>query len=175
MLVRAAETVRLKRCSMNRNADVKQEIITSQRLQTTLGDEIKEPIPVIEVNSKLVKDGFAKNDSQTTTGNLGTTASSLGTVTQDWYLAALSFGFVKNATCDVASGTLQVTVTINGTSTVVASIPVLTLTAERADKFIIFPHPIKVDKNTTATMSGTFTAGSMIRSVTYIGWKDNVN
>lgn len=92
---------------------------------------------------------------------------------RDTFLTALSFAIAKDATCDLASsGTaLSVTVTVNGTGRTLAAIPTITLTAQTAQIHLIFPTPVKVDRNTTiALATATFTAGALFRTVTLYGY-----
>lgn len=158
------------------NSEVIQELRNAAKLQ--LGkDRIPNflssgIVPTIELSSKLVKNGIAKATSQTTTG---TTTIYATPATQDFYLCGIEYGFVKNATCDVATGTLNVTATINGSAQTIATIPVLTLTAERGDRFIYLSHPIKIDRGINIQLSGTFTAGAMSRSATVYGFIDETS
>jgi hypothetical protein len=160
---------------MNRNNDTVTEIIKGQKLQVAQ-DLIPNPIPVYETNPKILKDSVQKTIKTTGSGsnsiNIGT---DLGNTSNDFYLTSLRVAFNKNAACDIATGTIDVTALIGGVSTIIHSSPVITLESNRLNEQYIFPHPLKIDKNTAITQSGTFTAGILVRSISVNGFFDNGN
>jgi len=142
------------------NPEVHNEIRTaaktqpgSQTINTSLHNVA---IPTIEVNPKIVKNGYSFPKSQSTTGTvyLGNPGGS----TRDFYITGVYVSFVKDASCDVATGDLQVDIPVLGTNIAVVVMPVITLTAEKFSTFVSFGHPIKVDKGGNFQFTGTFTA-----------------
>lgn len=128
---------------MNRNADVKQEIINALKLQTALGDDIKEPIPVIEVNPKLTKEVLNAH-ALLSNGTQGTilTASS----TKDRYITSASLSFIKDA--GNTSTFSDIRVTQKGKTTYILEAAHLTTTAQNGTLCMVFQHPIRIDPNT---------------------------
>jgi len=149
---------------MNRNTDVKQEIIQAQRLQLALGDQVSEPIAVIETNPKLVNNLEVISFTASTTG-LQTILAAASNNMPEKSLAiyAIEAGYNKTAACDIANGQITITCTRGGKTVYLCSFDVITLTAEKDHISISFPKGIVIDKNTTVSMSGTFAAGAMVR------------
>lgn len=79
---------------------------------------------------------------------------------KDFYVTSAFLGLVKDATCDAATGRIELTATINGESTAILCIPTLTLTAQSENLSIAFPYPIKIDRGTNITHALTFAAGA---------------
>lgn len=114
--------------------------------------------PTFEVNRKFCN--IARSLGSSTTGNktIFTTPSD-----KDFYLTSAQFAYVKDVTCDVATGAISLSATIEGTAQPVISLVLTTLTAERDNQIISFPVPLKIDRNTTIIYGGSFTAGAMSR------------
>ena len=75
------------------------------------------------------------------------------------------YSIQKDATCDAASGVGQVKGLIGSYTSVLAQIPLLTLTAQSMNVSMWFQKPIEVDKGSAISFAqGTFTVGSFIRS-----------
>lgn len=106
------------------------------------------------------------SNTLTTTGTIGATAVVTG---RDQIITGICVGFVKNAACDVASGSLIVQATIGGAIRNLIQIPVLTLTAERDLVYVDFDD-LKIDTGSQINLTGTFTAGSMVRSISVYGY-----
>jgi len=159
---------------MNRNADIRQEIINVQRLQTALGDIPANPIPVIEVNPKLVKDLKTANLSKNTSG---ATAIMTTSNSKDTLLYGCNLNMIKDSTCDMATGNVFLSITQNGKTFALISLPVITLTAQSAGDRIMFNKPIKVDRNSAINISasGTYTVGVCNRTgVIFYTEEDNL-
>lgn len=153
------------------NTEVVNEIRNA--LKTQINDKIVNPIPVIEVNPKIVKTPIAGYNTRTATGGVAvyTTPSS-----QDFYLTELTYGMVKDAANDMATGNVTVSVTIGGAVTNIVAVPIITLTAQQYLIQLIFSHPLKLDRGTSITItSQAYAAGTMVRSVAYVGFIDEAS
>lgn len=94
---------------------------------------------------------------------------------KDFYLSALQLSIVKDSTCDVATGSLTVATTVDGAVVQLARVPIVTLLAQLHDVTIPFPIPVKIDRGVNITTTqGTFTAGNFLRSLTLIGYNEEV-
>ena len=148
--------------------------IQNKEILNTISEKIKESnlgilpnqlsdriVPIIEVG-KNIDEYISETAESTTTGLITafTTPSS-----KDFYLVSCFMSFVKDVTCDLASSSLNVSATINGKTIRIIRMPPLTLTAERDFSSISLSTPIKLDRGTTVTLGGTFTAGNMVRSL----------
>lgn len=130
-----------------------------------LGDEVLGPYACIDIS---------KPDTEVI-GSVAPTTTGAGTVVvtpsgKDTFLSSILLSYVKNVACDIATGSITVTCNIDGTSRTIASSAVLTLTAERDTVQVIFNEPIKLDRGATMSVSGTFTAGALSRSVQAFGF-----
>lgn len=122
--------------------------------------------PVYEIDKPIAN--LCIGGGNTTSGAL--TVYTTPSANADFYLTTLHASYVKNATCDVASGRLQVTAQINGVVIELIGFPVLTTTAQQEDTVISFPYPIKLDRGTSISFTGTFTAGNMCRTGNITGY-----
>lgn len=144
------------------NSQVVKEIVDALKLDMNI-EKVPSPVPVIEVNPKLVKNVLLYNSTRNVSG----AATILTTPTnQDYYLHGIEFDYTKDASCDMASGRLSISVVIGGATYYVASFSVLTLTAQYSGRYIQFKTPLKLDRNSAIRFNGaTFTAGNLIQSV----------
>lgn len=160
------------------NSDLTREVRDGAKIQQSresipsqLADKI---VPVMEVNPKLLRRARSLASlarSTTGTGTVMTASSNKTTI-----LTGLTAGFIKTATCDVATGDINVYTTIGGASVALLRLPVLTLTAQEQNVSIQFSTPIEIDLGATIVFSGTFTAGSLVRTAVVYGYEvDNPN
>lgn len=86
-------------------------------------------------------------------------------------ITGVQISYVKDATCDVATGSMSVVATKGGISRTIAAIAFLTLTAQHGSVSVAFERPFICDPATNITQSNTFTVGSMRRVVTVQGYE----
>lgn len=132
-------------------------------------------VPVIDVNPRNNKRiNLTVDSSSTVTGT-----STITTVPsdRDTLLAGLTFGYIKDAACDQATGTLNVTAQLaNGATKSIIRFPVITLTAQTAHQTVIFPQPLLLLRGGNIVWAASFTAGVLVRSiVAYFIVVDNSN
>ena len=79
---------------------------------------------------------------------------------------------IKDATCDAAIGNqIQLNATFEGAAIVIAGIAGLTTTAQNSTITQSFNNPIKLDRNTTISISGnSYTAGLRSNSCCIMGY-----
>lgn len=154
------------------NSDLFKELKDGAKIQQSrdvvpsqLADKV---VPVMEVNPKLLRRSMLSGgSSRTTTG----TATYLTTpADRDFYVTAISLGVCKDAACDVATGQIRITAAVNGASSSILAIPVLTLTAQNIVITQAFDAPLKLDRSTALQTSATYAAGLMAVTVTYQGY-----
>lgn len=136
-------------------------------------DTIPSPVPVIEVGTRTCK-GYSLSYSPLTTGAVSWSASTIGNDSGKVFLTSCSLSVMKDATCDMATGVLTVTVSLadTGLARGVVSIPVLTLTAQNNQVYIIFQNALELLKDSQITLSGTYTAGVCVRNMTCTFYKE---
>lgn len=124
-------------------------------------------VPVMDMTPRFHRTGLSFVTSQTTTGTFTLHTAS---TTRETSLTSLQFGIAKDATCDIATGNVAFNAVINGVTTSIMRLAVLTLTAADAFNTLTFPDPILIDKGSIVTMTGTFTVGLCSRTggATYI-------
>lgn len=119
---------------------------------------------------------FLISGSQTTTGTQSVSFPTIG-ANQEIYLTGITMSFAKDATCDVATGRLALSVTPfdSNVSTNIANFAVITLTADAQTLTYTFPYPLKIRPNTSMSLTGTFTAGAMSRTQSAMGFITSSN
>jgi hypothetical protein len=157
------------------NSQVVAETIEAFKLDKQR-DNIPNPIPVIEVGTKSTKNGFCLTANKTTTGSLSISAADLRVTDKTFFLTGFTFDMIKDATCDIATGNIPVFSVLfdTGVSVNLAALSVLTLTAQNMSISIHLSHPIKILKNSSISLGGTFSLGTMSRSLTVYGYVDEV-
>jgi len=156
------------RFTFKMNTQVYNEIRDALKLNLNV-ERMPNAIPVIEVNPKIVKNGFLENLKKGTSGGGTVFTSNSNKLT---YITQIVFTMVKDATCDVADGTLGVSFNIDNKAYYI-DIPILTLTAQNQTITINFEHPVLMDKGSNFVFSSnTFTVGKMWRSVAITGFLD---
>lgn len=146
--------------TLSETAQKKFKTKTGDMLPAFVDDKIT---PIVEIipDSELIASGVGG-----ATGTLSITPIA----NKDIKLAGLIASFTKNAACDVATGSLNIQVTIDGTTRIIARLAVLTLTAERDTLSISFVPALRIDRNTNIDFTGSFTAGSMARAISAFGY-----
>lgn len=117
--------------------------------------------PVYEAGQRITESTLSSNS--TASGNL--TLATTNT-TRDTYITFYSLSFIKDATCDVATGSIMLVATLKGIQTVIARIPLLTLTAQSEHGVYCLEKPIRVDRGTSIYVtSDAHTAGNFVKTV----------
>ncbi len=151
------------------NSELIKEIQNASKVQTMQGLPSNLSgliVPVIEVNPKLTKAVLVSNVSSGTTGSLSVLTADPN---RDVYIKSVCFSITKDVTCDLATNSYGVACTIGGAGKNLIGVSCITLTAQSASYSVSFPTPIKIDRNSSVSISGTFTAGVCWRygSITY--------
>ncbi len=144
------------------NTDLVNEIRNAYKTQ--MNDKVLQPIPVVEVGTKLTKTALCMDIDLVN----NTTATFLAsTNTQDIYITSAQIGFIKDATSTATY--IGIAVTINGATRYILKSACITLTAQTGQLSISFPHPIKIDRLTAVQLrSGTNAANiSVSGSISY--------
>lgn len=154
------------------NSDLTKEIIEGAKLQLSrdkVPSELAERVlPVMEVNPRLLRRiNVSTTASKTTTGS--TTSYSVP-ANGNFFLTNITFSLIKDATCDAATGDVNLNVVQDGETKKIIGIPILTTTAQSESITLNFAIPMKLDKSSTITNSATYTAGLMIRTVSLQGY-----
>jgi len=117
--------------------------------------------PVMDMTPRFHRTATAAISNSTGSGNSAVFTTSTNA---DTFITGATWGIVKDATCDLASGGASLTATQDGKSITLLTLPVLTLTAQSLIVSQVFNPPIKVDRNITLRMNQTFTVGTLARS-----------
>jgi hypothetical protein len=150
------------------NSDLSKELregakiqISIDKIPTELAEKV---VPVMEVNPKMLRYiTHSYGDVKTTTGSLSPLTFSS---TKDTYLTNVNASFVKDATCDIASGSIAINAQPDGSGVVpLAQFSVLTTTAQSGVMNITLNPPMKMKRSSVLTITGTFTAGALARSI----------
>lgn len=158
------------------NSDTTKEVRDVARLSISegfpnkLGDVI---MPVVDVNPKHARVcDIVRGNSNTGATAISVYTTPASTEKRDFYLTGFSASLSKDATCDVPSGTVNITVVTNGLTSVLGTISYTTLKAENSNISHALSTPIKLDRNTAIilTATGTITAGVLSKSIAICGF-----
>jgi len=160
-------------------SDVIQKAVNDLALSTSEAKVIpNETLDKVQLTYSLNKQfsSIVAAATQATTGSFSITLPTVSTGGET-YLTSIVASAIKDATCDVATGALQVSVTPDGSgiSTVIIRIPVITLTAQSEGYVLPLPYPLKVRNGSSVTITGTFTVGVMSRSISVTGFTSTSN
>ncbi len=142
------------------NSELSNEIIDATRVQSgssripnTFGDVV---IPVIDVNPK--RNRVVTFHRIASRGTTGSTTIFTTPADKDFYLVGAFLTATQDATSDGV--VMGLAVTTDGTSRSLISFRKTTLTAFQDSKQINLPIPMKVDRNTTISISQSFSVGT---------------
>jgi hypothetical protein len=164
------------------NSELSHEIRDGAKIQQSvdgipseLADKV---IPVMEVNPKLLRVIDVVRNA-TATPNSNTTIYTTPT-DRDFFLTTAQLAYVKDATCDIASGVgPRISVTMFGETTTrgILESAVITLTADSQIISIAFPRPIKLARGSAITgdRGAAFTVGNLVRSFSITGYTTNAS
>jgi len=155
------------------NSDLSKELVDGAKIQIAVDgipSEIAEKVvPVMEVNPKM----FRRTNICVGTSKV-VTATLLAYTTptdRDFFLTSVDIGMIKDATCDQATGTININgVSENGTTCIFAQIPVIVTTAQSEQVNSLFIPPMKLKRGSAINISGTYTAGLMSRTTVIKGY-----
>ena len=158
--------------ALNQNKGIRKNIVEGLKLQE-LSDEIPQKVassivPVFVVNEKDRID-FVITSSSTTTGTL---IINIPNNDKDYFISNIQATYIKDVVCDTATGVMNVQLTLKATGITVAiyKFPVITLTVQDGNIAMEFPVPILVKGGSAVQLTGTFTAGVMVRTLAVTGF-----
>lgn len=135
---------------------------SQDRVSSQVG-ELSVPVINIEPICNIVR-----HSNTTSSGDITIYTTPTG---KSFYLTSYGLSHMKDATCDVASGSLGLQATIDGVTRVLVNSSSITLTAGSAYRTNTLRFPIKLDAGTAIIMNGTFTLGVLIRNAFIIGYE----
>lgn len=151
------------------NTELSQAVQKKFKLKTgdMVTSEVGNPVPVVDI--KIPSTPLW--NSTAVSGNFGITLPGSATLDADKkvYVSALVLSFSKNAACDVATGSMNITGVQNGITVRLCGIAVITLAAEYGTIAVNFANPIPLDPASAISWSTTYTAGVMSRSIVLYG------
>jgi hypothetical protein len=162
---------------MEKETPLKTNGISKVFNQQTNNDVFNEGIPLKfkkSIHPVLVVNPLPNNFCDIVANNSATSTGATTIYTtptdKDFYLTEFSVSVIKDATCDSATGSYQFNVVINKTTKTIFYFSVITLTAQTGHISISLPVPVKLDRGSTVTLSGTFTVGACVRSGSIVGF-----
>lgn len=131
---------------------------------------------------QLTYDLNRKTSSFIITGGQSTTGSIIAafptvSIGAETFITSVHLSYNKDATCDIATGTLNLAITpeLTGLSTALVRCSIITLTADKDNIVLTFPYPLKVKNGSTITYAGTFSLGVLRRDYEIIGYTTSSN
>ena len=147
------------------NTELSKAVQKKFKLKTgdMLSSEVGNPVPTVAITVSSTP----LWNSSAISGNFGITlpGSAIADADKKVYVSAMLLSFSKNATCDTATGSMNITGTQDGNTVRLAGLAVLTLTAESDTIAVTFLNPIPLDVASAISWSTTYTVGLMSRSI----------
>lgn len=155
------------------NRNLKQDFAETARLNfmsdiipSTIKTDIQ-PVMIVEKKHCNIVRSIESNTSGTIT--LYSVPSS-----DDFYLSSIELSYFKNAACDMSTGnSIAVLALIEGNSRRLINVATVTATSAGGNIVMNYSPPLKIDKGTNITITGTFTAGECIRGACLTGYSSN--
>jgi len=156
------------------NSEITKLLVDGARLHPAadkIPDRLAESVvPVLDVTPRLARYVNFSGVAATGTSNTAVTAVT-GPSDRDFYLTEITYHLLKDATCDAATGSVTLNVTIDGVTRGIATISHISLTAQDNLIPLNFSPPIKIDRGTTLRSTNlTFAAGVCRMSVQGAGY-----
>lgn len=155
--------------SLIRNPDALQAAKASLGVQSGI-DQIPEQA-VLTIDCTPRNHRVAQVLGSITSNTTGTKTALNSSANFDVFLSCIEASMIKDATCDVADGVLQIQTTINGATVILGYFSVLTTTADSQSIVVPISPPLKIDRSAPVNITGSFTAGKMVRSLTVYGYQ----
>jgi hypothetical protein len=90
---------------------------------------------------------------------------------KDTYITKVIYSIIKDATCDVPSGSVNISCVVEGKAYYLCNTAILTLTAQQDTQVVNSITPIKLDKNTDVNFANVaYTVGLFVRAVIIEGY-----
>jgi hypothetical protein len=158
------------------NSEVSKELIDGANIQTSkdlvpnqLADKV---VPVMEVNPKLLRIANLADYTHSGTSAASMTISG-GSTSYKILIQSISLTMIKDAACDAASGVLTVTMAVGGVQRALATLPILTLTAQQNTVNLVFQYPVEADLGSSVSFNmPTFAAGNCRVACSVTGFKN---
>jgi len=156
-----------------KRSDVIQKAVNDLALSPAVDKIPSETLDKVQLTYNLNKQfsSFVASNILATTGTLTVTLPTID-VRSEIFLTSIDFDIIKDATCDLATGTLQVQCTPfeQGIAKTILSVSTITLTAQAQHAHVDFNYPLKLKPNVNITLLGTFTVGVLNRSICCSGF-----
>jgi hypothetical protein len=159
-------------------SDVIQKAVNDLALSQS-GEKIpNETLDKVQLTDDLNKkySSFSVSDTKSTTGILTVILPTID-VRSEIYITSVDIGMIKDVTCDQATGTMTASLVTDsqGIIKTVLQFPMITLTAQSEHAHLDFAYPMKIKPNNNFQLSGTFTAGVMVRTACLTGFIVSTN
>lgn len=159
------------------NSDLIQELVRVSKTQSAFDlPRTLSPIinPTLETHPFLVVPiNVVKNNQSAATGTVTVyTAPTAAQKAKAW-LWGFTVSYVKDATCDIATGRLALQITQLGVTRDLMAFPVITLTAQSERASIMLPKPILLDPGTSIVYPVTYSLGVMSRTCTAFVYEES--
>lgn len=152
------------------NDEVIREIRNAFKIQPGSMEQSPNPIPVVEVGLKSVKNAFVRSNFATNSTGVTIFTTSANA---DTYLVSAALTMIKDATATATSS--SITIVYNGSTELLISIPEITLTAQTLSVNITLPHPIKLDRGSLVRITNSTNVGNISSFGSVICYLDEVN
>lgn len=144
----------------NRNSDTISEIRAALALQTST-DKIPNPIPVVEVNPKMLR-RVNYIDSQAATNAASTGFTALPN-RKRLFLTSAVLSYVKDGTSTATSCALQVQLKGGASNSNLIVLPSLSATAQSDTLQCVFNPPVELEEASTPRIIGSASANMTVR------------
>jgi len=151
------------------NSQVVSEISNALKIDERV-EKIPNPIPVVEVGIKSIKNGLIRGIGLSNSTQITVLTTS---AVADTYITGITLSLIKDATS--TSTSVDVRCSINGAVTTLVSIPCFTLTPQITSIYVPFIHPVKLDRGANMTLNSTTNVANIAARVDVQYFLDEIN
>jgi len=155
------------------NKEVMQKLAETANIQIakeSIPNQLAEKIvPTFECNPNLLRKNIVLGAaSSAATGSITALTTE---PTKKTFLTGIHFSFIKDATCDIATGAINILFWPKGKAAVNAiGLAVISLTAQNQEFDFSFKDPIELEAGKQVSCAVSYAAGVMSRCLTAIGY-----
>jgi hypothetical protein len=159
--------------------DIIQKAVNDLAISTSTDKVPNETLDKVQLTYDLNRKfcNFVSSFESGTTGSITATTPTISSATQRIFLTSIDCHLIKDATCDLTTGAVNVILTPadQGVTKIIALFSTIALTAQSEHITLALTYPLELKPNTSVIVGGTFSLGVCRRSIAITGFTTSSN